>query len=293
MSSLVGLSYLVQLPTILAPLLYTKKSENVCALFSRYLDTLLHVRHWHTTDIFDPQTEGYKSLASVRSMHIHINKVMNATAAQRATPTKLAPNVWVSQYDMVVTQWAFLGLMMMHPKACGLYHVTEDELYEVVYCWRVVSYFIGIDDKFSLWMDNYEKTKQLCSLIFDEVYRPVLEKQDRNSVGSKMAEDIFKSMASVLGPFTAQVANKYWFYILGIDIEVSLGTWYETFLYNLLLLTFGGVLKFNIIYSMFNWYLEYDIVKKIQSDFKRKNTEKLKESGENTEIRYVFDENVF
>lgn len=158
-SGLVGLSFLVQVPTILPPLLFTKKSENVCALFTRYLDTLLHVRHWHTTDIFDPLTAGYKSLVSVRSMHRHISKVMNTTAGEHSNPSKIAPNVWVSQYDMVVTQWAFYGLQLMYPSACGLYHVTDNELYEIVYCWRVISYFIGIDDRFSLWAENLDKTQ--------------------------------------------------------------------------------------------------------------------------------------
>lgn len=288
-----GLSYLVQLPTILPPLLFTKKSENVCALFSRYLDTVLHVRHWHTTDIFDPQSEGFKSLAAVRSMHRHINKVMNATADKYSNPTKITPNVWVSQYDMVITQWAFYGLMIMHPKACGLYHVTDDELYEVIYCWRVISYFIGIDDKYSLWAENLEKTRQLCHLVFDEVYRPILENQNLESVGSKMAVDIFTSMASVLGPFTAEVANKYWFQLLGIKTEVRLRTWFETFLYNLLLITYSGAFRLNFIYSMFNWFVEYDILKKVKPEVKQKTAQKLKEKEENTEIRYVFDEDVF
>lgn len=288
-----GLSYLVQLPTILPPLLYTKKSENVCALFTRYLDTILHVRHWHTTDIFDPTTEGYKSLASVRSMHRHINKVMNVTAEKHSTPTTVAPNVWVSQYDMVITQWAFYGLMLMYPKACGLYHITDDELYEIVYCWRVISYFIGIDDKFSLWADNLEKTQQLCHLVFDEVYRPVLANQNRESVGSKMADDIFTSMSSVLGPFSAQVANKYWFHILGIKTEVKLKTYFETFLYNLVLVTYGVAFRCNVIYKMMNWFVEWDIVRKTKPESKRKTLEKLREKEENMENRFVFDENVF
>ncbi|KAJ6636529.1 hypothetical protein Bhyg_15120 [Pseudolycoriella hygida] len=226
-SSLVGLSYLIQLPTILPPLLYTKKSENVCGLFERYLDTVAYVRHWHTTDIFDPKTDGYKAVNAVRSMHRHILKVMNEKAEERSKPTKVAPNVWVSQYDMVVTQWAFYGLLVMYPKACGLHHITDEELYEVIYCWRVISYFIGIDDKFSLWGETVEKSQQLCHLIFDEAYRSILEKQDREAVGSKMADDIFASMTEVLGPFTAQAVNKYWFRFLGVQSTVHLKTWLE------------------------------------------------------------------
>lgn len=293
MSSLVGLSYLVQVPTILPPLLFTKKSQSVCALFTRYLDTLLHVRHWQTSDIFDPESIGYKSLVSVRSMHRHINKVMNVSAKEHSNPPKITPAVWVSQYDMVVTQWAFYGLQMMHPKACGLYHITDDELYEIIYCWRVISYFIGIDDRFSLWAENLEKTQQLCNLMFEEVYRPVLENQDRSSVGSRMADDIFDSMAPVLGSFTSQVANKYWFEILGIKTEVVLATWYETYVYNLLKFAFQGLLKFNFVYSVLNWYLERNLEKQKTPEKRQENEEKLKEKPENSEVRYVFDDNVF
>lgn len=283
----------MQVPTILPPLLYTKKSENVCALFTRYLDTLLHVRHWHTTDIFDPQTAGYKSLVSVRSMHRHISKVMNTTAGELSKPPKIAPNVWVSQYDMVVTQWAFYGLQLMYPNACGLYHITEKELYEIVYTWRVISYFIGIDDQFSLWAENLDKTQQLCHLMFDEVYRPILENQDPTSVGSKMADDIFASLATINGPFTAQVANKYWFKVLGIKTEVTLETWSETFLYNLLKAAYGGMFKLKLIHSITNWYMEWNVDKQAKPEKKIQILEKLKEQQKNTEIRYVFNDNVF
>lgn len=284
---------MVQIPTILPPLLYTKKSQSVCALFTRYLDTLLYVKDWTTTDIFDPETVGYKSLGKVKAMHRHINKVMNVTAEEHSKPSKVAPTVWVSQYDMVVTQWAFYGLHLMHPKACALYHITDDELYEIVYSWRVISYFIGIDDRFSLWSDNLEKTQQLCHLLFEEVYRPILENQDRSSVGSRMADDIFTSMAPVIGSFTSQVANKYWFDILGIKSEVVLDTWYETFVYNLLKFAFHGILKLNFVYSMLNSYLTRDTDKQAKPEIRQKNLEKLTETPKNSEVHYVFDDNVF
>lgn len=292
-SAIVGLSYLVQLPTILPPLLYTKKSESVCALFSRYLDTLKYVKQWNETDIFDPESDGYKGLVAVRSMHRHINKVMNATAGVHSMPSSVAPNVWVSQYDMVITQWAFYGLLLMFPEDCALYHVTEEEIYEIVYSWRVISHFIGIDDRFSLWCENLDKTQQLCHLIFDEVYRPVLEKDDRESVGSKMAEDIFTSMTPLLGPYTGQVANKYWYKRLGIEKELPLKTWQETLFYNFLLIMYGCLLKFNFIYKTLNWFMKWNIDRQIGPEAKKKAENKLKLNEEYTEIRYTFDDEVF
>lgn len=129
--------------------------------------------------------------------------------------------------------------------------------------------------------------------MFDEVYRPILENQDRTSVGSKMANDIFASLSSINGPFTAQVANKYWFEVLGIKTEVALETWSETFLYNLLKVAYGGVFKLKFLHSLTNWYMEWNIEKQAKPEKKQQIAEKLKEQPENMEIRYVFDDNVF
>lgn len=293
MSQVAGLSYVVQVPTILHSLLKTKKSESVCSLFARYLDTFVYERYWRTTDVFDPETDGFKTLQLAKSMHRHIGKVMNASAEKHSTTTSIAPNVWVSQYDMVVTQLATYGVLLMYPQSCGLYHVTKEELYDIAYGWRVISYFLGIDDRFSLWADSLEKTQQLCHLVFDETYRPILESHDRNSVGAEMTDTIFESMTSVLGPFNAQILNKYWFHIFGIKSEVPLETWFDTFLYNFVLTTFGGVLKWKLAYKFMNWFIVREFVRKSQPEAIRKRIEELKVEEKNVKIRHVFDENVF
>lgn len=119
MASIPGLSWLVQVPNILAPLLFTGKSQSVCALFNRYLDTVIYVSSWFDTDIFDPTSEGHKTLAIVRNLHKHANKAVNAAHKDKNANHPHDGRVWVNQYDMAITQWAFIALEMLHPKVSG------------------------------------------------------------------------------------------------------------------------------------------------------------------------------
>ena len=53
-ASLGGLAIILQSDHGIDPLLYTKKSESVPALFLRYLLTYRHIRSWYKTDLLDP-----------------------------------------------------------------------------------------------------------------------------------------------------------------------------------------------------------------------------------------------
>lgn len=90
-SSLSGLAIILQTRYGFDPLVYTKKSESVPALFLRYLQTTLHVRTWYETDILDPQSEGYKSIRQVRKMHENIYTKM------QQVPRPSDDKIWVSQ----------------------------------------------------------------------------------------------------------------------------------------------------------------------------------------------------
>lgn len=55
----------------------------------------------------------------------------------------------MSQYDMALTQWAFVGPVIQFPEAYGIGNATDAELDGFVHLWEVIGYSLGIEDKFN------------------------------------------------------------------------------------------------------------------------------------------------
>lgn len=94
---LVGLVALVHYLPIMRTLLTTGNSSNLRNLFWRYLNTARHVRLWYEGDVWNPQDSAHKSLALVRSMHLHASRSRNVGAESKT-------DLNFSQYDMHLTQ---------------------------------------------------------------------------------------------------------------------------------------------------------------------------------------------
>ena len=82
---------------LLSVLVYTGQSVTIGKSFLRYSATLIDVLSWFTTDLFDPDSAGYKSLTKVRLLH--------KTTAQKITNDKGEPEdrKWISQRDLAYT----------------------------------------------------------------------------------------------------------------------------------------------------------------------------------------------
>lgn len=52
----------------------------------------------------------------------------------------------VSQKDMALTQFGFMGLILIKKKELAIQGTNEDEL-AIVHFWRTIGYFLGIEDK--------------------------------------------------------------------------------------------------------------------------------------------------
>ena len=76
------------IPSIVEVLFNTGKSGTPELAFQRYLRTLNNVLRWYDLK----PIQRVKSLESVRRIHANVAKKENMT-----------------QYDMVITQWAFIG----------------------------------------------------------------------------------------------------------------------------------------------------------------------------------------
>ncbi|GIZ03975.1 DUF2236 domain-containing protein [Caerostris extrusa] len=91
------------------PLMSTGNSANIVCLFRRYLSTLVHIRRWYEGDIWNPDDPAHQSITMVRGMHKRVaDKINGPSPCRRRCPA-------VSQYDMALTQFAFVGLIILHP----------------------------------------------------------------------------------------------------------------------------------------------------------------------------------
>lgn len=53
----------------------------------------------------------------------------------------------MSQYDMAVTQWAFVGPVIQFPTRYGIPNGTREELDGFTHLWEVIGYSLGIEDR--------------------------------------------------------------------------------------------------------------------------------------------------
>ena len=97
-SMLTGLFTLMYVDTIAAVLYTTNKSNSPSLSFSRYLSTLNHTVEWYQSI-----PKLLQSTSKVRQLHKKASKLKN-----------------FSQYEMVITQWAFVGPVLLWPEQFGV-----------------------------------------------------------------------------------------------------------------------------------------------------------------------------
>lgn len=53
----------------------------------------------------------------------------------------------ITQKDMALTQFGFMGYALARPKEIGIYNATREELESLIHIWRVVGYILGMEDR--------------------------------------------------------------------------------------------------------------------------------------------------
>lgn len=148
----------------------TGNSKDIPSLYKRYLSTVIHVNSWYEDDIFDPETKGYKSIRQVRSMHRRVQQLMNEKFQVKDLHGK--EHKWMTQYDVAITQFAFIGLAMIWPHKSAMIAASKEELELINYYWRVLGWFMGMTDEFNACQfDNYDDIKEFNRLIFEHEYK--------------------------------------------------------------------------------------------------------------------------
>lgn len=129
-----GLLTILAIPSILNVLVHTDKSSTSVTAYKRYMQTVYHTLLWFRNDL-KPETKAWKSLEAVRKSHF---------AASRSA--KNASVGMVSQRDMAITQYGFMGFAVVNQIECGI-QGTRQEMDDFCHLWRVLGHIIGISDE--------------------------------------------------------------------------------------------------------------------------------------------------
>lgn len=106
---------------------------------------------------------SWNSLEAVRKTHLTSSKF-----------SEKKNSGFITQRDMALTQFGFMGFIVLKPDKLGI-QLTNKDLEAFVHFWRVIGHLIGIQDKFNLCTDSYHTTRLRLKMILNDVYRPYLE----------------------------------------------------------------------------------------------------------------------
>ncbi|CAH2259780.1 jg24338 [Pararge aegeria aegeria] len=158
-----GVIVLFAVPSIIKVLISTRRSSSVYTAYKRYFSTHKHVNSWFEHEL-KPDSVSWRSLHAVRSRHIQ---------AGRAARLKGAGIV--SQRDVALTLFGFIGFMFLKPDKFSVRQIKKGDWDAYNHCWKVIGHMIGLEDRYNICQDTYEETRQVCQILQDRVFTPCLE----------------------------------------------------------------------------------------------------------------------
>lgn len=129
-----GLMAILAIPSIINVLVHTDKSSTDMTAYKRYMRTIYHTLTWFRHDL-KPGTKAWNSIESVRRLHLN--------ATRSAGKAKVG---MISQKDMAITQYGFIGFSILSQKETGVY-ASQQEMDDYCHFWRVLGHVMGIRDE--------------------------------------------------------------------------------------------------------------------------------------------------
>ncbi|XP_067680749.1 uncharacterized protein [Haliotis asinina] len=150
---------------LLEPLVFTKASDNPLKSIKRYFSTFRHVTCWHYGNVWDNESDAYRSVINVRNIHNKVAKQMNDSEQQE--------RLYFSQYDMALVQCGFMGCIVLYPEYFGVpFH--QQQIDDYVHFWKGMGYLLGISDKYNICNGGYSCAREKCKAIEQRVLIPAL-----------------------------------------------------------------------------------------------------------------------
>ncbi|KAK8730824.1 hypothetical protein OTU49_007951 [Cherax quadricarinatus] len=286
-SDLLALLMMFSMSRILKPLIYTERSDTILRALRRYVSTILHIITWYSGDVWDPNDRAHKDIMTVRSIHSNSARIFNSsTHYEKVTAIDVKnmghhepmcplnptirediepqvgpalplenpnnPIVYISQWDMLLTQYSFLGVMVAHPSKMGAWWASEEDLAGLIHFWRGIGFLLGIEDKYNFCRGTVKETQALCDEIEELIIKPRIAKADWNyeHMSSCLIEGINLMVPAVSYPamfrFLADTLNiAVPAFVKRMSILHTCQYWLMRFVFHFLFLVPGIVMLFN------------------------------------------------
>jgi len=223
---MVGLYSLMFIQPIARVLHLTGRSSSPSAAFRRYLETIRHSLSW-----FQDEDSLKRSLSSVLLMHrAASNRSLKAQGAE------------ITQTDMVLTQFGFIGPYLLFPRKLGISGQNVEGDRGLIYIFYLVGRSLGIQDRFNLCHGDPQLVRQRCTAILRKVIQPSLMYCSELSLD--MADHLLEGII-VLNPFIVKQAFRTWTERLLLEKELNAETkmtGFAKFMYYLQLFIFQKVM---------------------------------------------------
>lgn len=161
-----GLLTVLAIPTIVKILIHTRMSGSDLTAYKRYIATIFHMTVWYEAD-FKPGSKLWKSIAQVKGLH---NSASNNSC-------KAGINR-ISQKDMALTQFGFMGYQLTREKHFGIHNTSEEEWGAYIHLWRVIGHLLGIEDRFNLCTGTVQEVQAKCEKLIEKVFLPCVKRKD-------------------------------------------------------------------------------------------------------------------
>ncbi|XP_066262313.1 uncharacterized protein [Euwallacea similis] len=165
-----GLMSVLFIPTILRILVHTKKSGSEFAAYRRYVATIFHMTVWYESD-FKPGSRLWRSITEVKNLHNSASKSGCKAGLKR-----------ISQKDMALTQFGFMGYQLNRNQFLGMQNVSDEDWKGFIHLWRVVGHLLGIEERFNVCRESVEETKAICEKLIHKVFIPEINQMNKESL---------------------------------------------------------------------------------------------------------------
>ncbi|EDS32585.1 conserved hypothetical protein [Culex quinquefasciatus] len=165
-ATICGLLAALTVPSILNALIFTTRKPTFKIAAKRYLAAMKHTINWYCQD-FEPGSSSWKSLEHVRRVHSTIVKRANAKNY----------GIIISQKDLAITQFAFMGYVILNPGKVGS-KTSPQDLEALCHFWRVLGFLLGLEDRFNVCTPNMEETIARIDQIQRKHLKSALTKRD-------------------------------------------------------------------------------------------------------------------
>ncbi|CAH0392908.1 unnamed protein product [Bemisia tabaci] len=127
-----------------------------------------------------------------------------------------ATRLYFSQTDMSITQFGFVGLVLLYPGKFGAGSATDEELEGFAHLWRCIGYLLGIEDRFNFCQGTLAEIRQRTAYTLDFLIKPRFK--DAGPDWEHMSRCMVEGISYYIPGVTFEVSLSYMCWALDIQI---------------------------------------------------------------------------